>query len=369
MNIDEKAKEIVDAFKSEVDKIKADMNVEGMKAEFSKQLAELKAEMQSKTSAVAKVFVAKDVEKAVSELTAKEKVDAYARALFMADQATLKALSEGTNADGGFTVPQDFYNVLLEEIREASVMRGLVNIVPMSTNVLTLTIIDHGPDVYWTAEGAKKTTATADFSQPTITAYKLDAILYLTDELIADSAFDLTNVIIRRFADRMAEAEEQAILIGTGTGQPTGLFVANTVATRTCSGNLDFDDIIALIYDLPAKYRPRARFIIHNNNVSELRRLKDSQGRYMWQDPVAPGQPSTIQGYPVVETYWAPESQIAFGDFNRAYWLGDRQRMTVLITQQSETTFTQDKTGIRVVERIGGTVVEPNAMRKLITIP
>lgn len=359
MNIDEKAKEFADS-------VKASLGFD----ELVNEVKSLKDQLATKSSdAVLKVLVAEDTRKAVNELTADEKVKAFAHALFHRDEVALKALSEGVPADGGFTVPQDFYNRLLEEIMEQNFMRPLVTVVPMKTNVLTLTMIDHGPEVYWTAEGATKTTTTADFTQPTITAYKLAAIIYLTDELIDDSAFDLTQVLVRRFALKMAEAEERAIVAGTGVGQPTGIFTVGTVATRACAGNLSFQNIINLIYDLPVKFRNNARFLVHPNNVRELRLLTDTTGRYMWQEPVSAGQPATIHGYPVLETYWAPESQIAFGDYREAYWLGDRQNMTVKITNDTETTFTQDKTAIRVVERIGGTVVFPNAVRKLITIP
>jgi HK97 family phage major capsid protein len=363
MNLDEHAKKIAET-------LKAELGLDELKKEFASQLESLKADMATKSQdAVLKVFVAQDTQKAVNELTKEEKVKAYAHALFTSNEVALKALSEGENADGGYTVPQDFYQTLLAEIMEQNVMRSLVTVVPMKTNVLTLTMIDHGPEVYWTAEGATKTTTTADFSQPTITAYKLAAIIYLTDELIDDSAFDLTTVLVRRFAEKLAEAEEKAIIAGTGTSQPTGIFVASTVSTLTCSGNLSFDNIINLIYDLPVKFRRNARFIVHPNNVRELRLLKDSQGRYLWADPVSAGQPATIHGYPVIESYWAPENEIAFGDYKEAYWLGDRQRMTVKITNDTETTFTQDKTAIRVVERIGGTVVFPNAIRVLTSIP
>lgn len=347
-------------------KIKASLGLDELHSKMDSILASQK-EYESKS--VMKVFVSEDIQKDVKELTKKELVDAFSRALVTGNEVVLKALSEGVNADGGFTVPQDFYSTLLEEMMEATTMRSRVTVVPMKTNVLTLTMIDHGPDVYWTNEGITKTTTTADFTQPTITAYKLAAIIYMTDELVDDSAFSLSEVIVKRFALKIAEKEDQAIVNGSGTGQPTGLFVANTVATRTCSGNLDFDDIIDLIYDLPIKFRANASFVVNPNNVRELRKLKDGNSRYIWQDAVAPGQPATIYGYPVIENYWAPEAQILFGDLREAYWLGDRQRMTVKISNDTETTFTQDKTAIRVVERIGGTVVFPNALRKLVTIP
>jgi HK97 family phage major capsid protein len=233
----------------------------------------------------------------------------------------------------------------------------------MKTNTLTLSMIDHGPNVYWTAEGITKSTATADFSQPTITAYKMAAIIYLTDELIDDTAFDLVNVLIGRFAEYIAAEEDHVIINGNGTTQPTGIFVASNVPTAAATG-LNFDTMIKLIYSLPVKFRKNAKFLIHPNQVGNLRIIKDTVGRYLWQDPVAPGQPSTIQGFPVIENYWVPQDQIAFGDYRYGYWLGDRQKMTVKVSNDTETTFTQDKTAIRVVERIGGTVVFPNAIVK-----
>ena len=358
-DLNEKAKKLAAA-------VKAELGIDDMKKDI---LGVTEALKEKAADSIMKVFVAEDTKKAIDELTKEEKVAAYARAIFTADETALKALSEGENADGGFTVPQDFYNTLLEEIIELTPMRAKVTVIPMKTNVLTMSMIDHGPDVYWTAEGITKTTTTADFSQPTITAYKMAAIIYLTDELIDDSAFDLTNVLVRRFAEKIAEEEDHVIINGSGVGRPTGIFVNANVATRACAGNLDFDDIIDLIYDLPVKFRSKAEFIVHPTNVRELRKLKDTTGRYLWQDPVSVGQPSTIHGYPVIENYWAPESQISFGDYRYGYWLGDRQNMTVKITNDTETTFTQDKTAIRVVERIGGDVIFPNAIRKLITIP
>lgn len=360
MSIEEKAKKMAEVVKSELglDSLKSDI-LSAMDEKFASREA----------SSVMKVFVGEDVQKSVDELTKDEKAKAFAHALFTGNSVALKALSEGTPADGGYTVPQDFYSSLVMEITELAQFRSMVTVVPMRTNVLTVPVGEHGPDVFWTAEGATKTTTTMDFRQPTITAYKMASIIYLTDELIEDSAFDLVNVLVSRFADRIAQEEDKVIANGSGTTQPVGIFVNSSVPTRNCSGNLSFDNIIDLIYDLPVKFRAGAKFIVNSNNVRELRKLKDGQGRYLWQDPVSAGQPATIQGYPVVETYWAPESQIAFGDFKTAYWLGDRQRMTVKITNDTETTFTQDKTAIRIVERIGGDVIIPNAVRKLIAIP
>jgi len=361
LTLEEKAQKMADIVKSE-------LGLEDLKKEILASMDEKFASREREN--VMKVFVGEDIQKSVSEMTKEEKVKAYAHALFTANETVLKVLSEGTPADGGFTVPQDFYNVLVQEIIEQTVMRNKVTVVPMKTNTLTIPMGEHGPDVYWTAEGVTKTTTTMDFSQPTITAYKMAAIIYLTDELIDDSAFDLTNVLVKRFAEAVATEEDRVIVNGAGTTQPVGIFVNGSVPTRACTAlGLTFTDIINLIYDLPVKFRSNAAFLLHPQLVRELRLLQDGVQRYLWSDPVAAGQPATIHGYPVIENYWCPQDQIAFGDYRYGYWLGDRQKMTVKITNDTETTFTQDKTAIRVVERIGGDVIMPNAIRKIITIP
>lgn len=68
-----------------------------------------------------------------------------------------------------------------------------------------------------------------------------------------------------------------------------------------------------------------------------MRKLKDAQNRYLWTDPVAVGQPATFHGAPVRENNNLGESEIYFGDYFKGYWLGDRRKMTIKITQDSET--------------------------------
>jgi len=117
---------------------------------------------------------------------------------------------------------------------------------------------------------------------------------------------------------------------------------------------LSFDDLINLEYLLPAKYSRAASYLVHRSNIREMRKLKDSQNRYLWTDPVAIGQPATFHGAPVRENNNLSESEIYFGDYFKGYWLGDRRKMTIKITQDSETAFTKDQTAI---DNTGGTIL------------
>ena len=95
-------------------------------------------------------------------------------------------------------------------------------------------------------------------------------------ELLDDSAFDLEEYIAREFAYAFGAAEEQAFCVGTGTGQPTGLFTANggTVGVTAASATaVTTDEVISLIYALKAPYRKNAKFLMNDATVSALRKL------------------------------------------------------------------------------------------------
>lgn len=314
------------------------------------------------------------VGKSKSEMTAKEKIVGFFQAALQNNKVALKALAEGVAADGGYLFPDEFRYEIIRDLEEGSYMRNYVKIIPMKRDVMKIPSLASRPKVTWTEENTTKSTTTAHYGQETLTVKKMAAILYASDELIDDASneYDIVQHIVSLFAESLGQEEDRVIWRGNGTTQPTGIVtarVATTIASTACAGNLSFDDIINLLHLLPQKYHRNAKFYVNRTNIRELRKLKDSNNRYYWQEPVAAGQPPTLYGYPVIEVNDLPESELYFGDLKQAYWLGDRQRMTVKVTQDSETAFTKDQTAIRVVQRIAGNVVLGAAVRALTNIP
>lgn len=341
---------------------------------IDKKLDEILKEKGGKRSV--EIFSSKEVErKDVKDMSKDEKIVGFFKGLLTGNKAVLealaskKALGEGSGATGGYLFPDEFRFELVKKLQAAPRMRGLVRTIPMKRDVLKFPSLVSRPKVYWTSENEEKTTTSAEYGEVTLTAYKMAAILYASEELVADATeINVVNSIIDLFAEAVGEEEDRVITAGNGTTQPTGLTNAS-ISSVSCSGNLDFDDIINLIYELPVQYRANAKFLVHNTNIKELRKIKDSTGRYLWQEPLSVGQPATIQGYPVIENPWLSESEIYFGDYKLAYWLGDRQLMSAETNRFSETAWTRDQVSIRVVERIAGNVVLPDAVRKLTNIP
>ena len=236
------------------------------------------------TTKLAQILSGKDVFKDRDLLTKEEKIVAFYHALVTRNDAVCKALSEGSPADGGYLFPAEFMAELVRSLQDKALMRGLVRVVPMRRNSMTIPTLTNRPKVYWTSENATKTTTTANFYYATLTVYKAAAIIYASDELVEDSdLIDVVNLVIELFTEAIALEEDRVITAGSGTGEPTGL-VNGGITAVACAGNLDFDDIINLVYALPSVYSAGASFLDHRNNIRELRKVKDSQNRYIWMD-------------------------------------------------------------------------------------
>jgi len=329
-------------------------------------------EDQLKESEIGKVVSKKELSNTnVKTLSKNEKIVRFFKALVRRegpDYKVIKALSEGVAADGGNLFPNEFRYEIIKDIEEQHRMRSLVKVLPMTRDIIDIPKRGSQVKVYWTAENAAKTTTTADWSQKQLVAYKMAAILYSSEELVDDSTIDVVQEIISQFSEAIATEEDRVITAGSGVAQPTGLTSA-TITAIACAGNLDFDDINNLFYNLPTQYRNKASFLVHNSNMLEIAKIKDSNGRYLYQDSQAAGDPPTLKGRPVYENNHLPESEIYFGDYKSAYYVGDRQQMTVDISREAGNAWEYDQVSIRVVERIAGNCVLENAVRVLNTIP
>ena len=150
----------------------------------------------------------------------------------------------------------------------------------------------------------------------------------------------------------MAAGEENAFRNGSGSRQPLGSFTADAngittsqdVSTGNTSTELRFDGLINAKMDMPAQYRSNLSAIFHRDAIKQIMKLKDGEGRYIWQASVIPKEPDTLLNIPVLETEYAPNTFTAskyvgiFGDFSH-YWIVDALTLTiqVLIEKYAET--------------------------------
>ncbi len=278
-------------------------------------------------------------------------------------------LSEGVQADGGYLVPEEFERQIVTGLDEANVVRGLAKVITTSAERKIPVAATHSA-AQWTAENGAYTESDPTFEQKTIDAYKLTDLVKVSIELLQDSMFDLESYIAAEFARAFGIAEEQAFCVGTGSGQPTGIFTANggTVGVTAAAANaITADEIISLVYALKSPYRRNAKFLMNDATVSMIRKLKDNNGAYLWQPSIQAGEPDRLLGYelftsPYVPAVAAGALTAAFGDFKN-YWIADRSGRTV--QRLNELYSANGQVGFVATERVDGKVILPEGIQLL----
>ncbi len=272
-------------------------------------------------------------------------------------------LQEGVDADGGYLVPEEYDRRLIDVLDEENIMRTL------GTKITTsgqhkINIAATKPAASWIEEGGALTFGDATFSQIFLDAYKLHVAIKVTEELLYDNAFNLENYIVTQFGRALANAEEDAFLNGDGTGKPLGLFAATGggMVADTLTAAVKSDDLISLVYALKRPYRRKASFILNDQTLASLRKLKDNNGAYIWQPSYQAGEPDRLLGYTVHTSAYAPADAIAFGDYSY-YNIGDRG--TRSFAELKELFAGNGMVGFVAKERVDGKLVLPEAVQIL----
>ena len=278
-------------------------------------------------------------------------------------------LQEGNDAAGGYLVPVEYDKRLVDVLTEENIMRSLATTITTSGEH-KINIAATKPAASWIEEGAAISFGDATFDQIMMDAYKLHIAIKITEELLYDNAFNLESYVIEQFGKAMANAEEDAFLNGDGKGKPTGLFHETLGGQATCTtntANISADDVINLIYTLKRPYRRNASFIINDQTISALRKLKDNNGAYIWQPAVIAGEPDRLFGYALHTSQYAPAGGagkpiLAFGDYSY-YNIGDRGSRSM---QQLRELFAGNgMVGYLMKERVDGRLILPEAVQIL----
>ncbi len=263
-----------------------------------------------------------------------------------------KAMSTAVAADGGYLVDPETAQVIASTLIGAGSLRRVANVVNVEGSAYDVLIDEGNLGSGW----ADETTATTETTTPTIDRisiplHELAAMPKISQRLLDDSAFDIEGWMAGRIADKFARAEAAAFITGDGVNKPTGILNHPTVDNATWTwGNLGYvvtgtagdfdatapgDAIVDLVYALGAQYRANGSFVMNSKTAGAVRKLKDSNGRFLWSDGLAAGEPSRLMGYPVVIAEDMPDiatdsMSIAFGDFAAGYTIAERPDTRIL---------------------------------------
>lgn len=296
----------------------------------------------------------------------------FVQAWLTGDKQKLQVLVEGTGSRGGFLVPDDYADMIVEDIRDASTMRGLADVMTTTSDTLHLPNLASRPQAAFRSEAAVKQTSTVDFGENVFTPYSIATIVGLSNELVADAQLGVGASIVNKVAEYMAtaiaEREDRAFWTGNGTGQPTGI---STYTLGTMSGGITdttrADALIQTYFRLPQGYRNRAVWAASSATLERMRSLKDSQNNYLMGAITGTATP-TILGRPVVEANWVANGTVYFGDFSY-YVIVDREGLEVRVSDEavvaSTSAFENNLTYVRVEKRVDGELTLAGAIRSI----
>ena len=281
------------------------------------------------------------------------------------------ALQIGTDSEGGYLVPDEFENTLVEALEEENVFRQMAKIIQTSSGDRKIPVVATKGTASWMDEEGAYPESDDSFGQVSIGAYKLGTMIKVSEELLNDSVFDLQSYITREFARRIGSKEEEAFFTGNGTGKPLGILAATggaqTGITAASSTAVTADELIDLYYSLKSPYRKNAVWALNDSTVKAIRKLKDGNGQYLWQPGITAGAPDMILGRPVRTSAYMPAiatgaKTIAFGDFSY-YWIADRQGRS--FKRLNELFAATGQVGFLASQRVDGKLVLPEAVKVL----
>jgi HK97 family phage major capsid protein len=280
------------------------------------------------------------------------------------------ALQIGTDSEGGYLVPDEFEQTLVQGLEEENVFRTLATIIQTSSGDRKIPVVATKGEASWVDEEGQIPESDDSFGQVSIAAYKVATMIKVSDELLNDSVFNMEAYISNEFSRRIGAKEEEAFLVGDGKGKPTGIFNSTGGASEgvtTATANITFDDVMDLFYSVKSPYRKKSTFVMNDSTVKALRKLKDNNGTYIWQPSVQAGQPDTVLNRPVVTSAYAPAiaaggKVIAFGDF-KYYWIADRQGR--FFKRLNELFAATGQVGFLGSQRVDGKLILPEAVKVL----
>jgi len=263
-----------------------------------------------------------------------------------------KGMSTQVSAEGGYLVDPQTSATVQSVLLGAASLRSVANVVNVEASAFDVLVDHNDTGAGWSDETANAgETGAPQLERISIPLHELSAMPKASQRLLDDSAFDVEGWLANRIADKFARAESVSFIAGDGVGKPRGIMSYATIANDVWAwGSLGYvatgtdgdfsiadpaDAIVDLVYSLGAQYRANATFVMNSKTAGAVRKMKDADGRFLWSDTLAAGEPARLMGYPVLICEDMPDiasgtTAIAFGDFANGYTIAERPDMRIL---------------------------------------
>jgi HK97 family phage major capsid protein len=239
-----------------------------------------------------------------------------------------RALSASTGSAGAYSIPQGF----MAEVEKAEKFFGgaakyarIIN--TASGNAIPWPTVD---DTSNSGEDKAENTAGADqdvtFGSATLNAYKMDSgVVKVPNELFEDAGVNLEELLGEILGERIGRRKNTKQTTGSGSSTFQGFVIGASLGVTAASATaIAADELFDLFHSVDPAYRqnPKVCWQMNDAVIKAVRKLKDSQGRYLWEASIQAGVPDQLMNKPVVanndmDTIATTKKTIVFGDFSK----------------------------------------------------
>jgi len=284
-------------------------------------------------------------------------------------RAVRNTMSTTTGSQGGYTVPVEVANQVIEALKAYGGMRSVAEVFSTA----------QGGDIQYptsdgtaetgeiVAQNASATSADPSFGEVTLSTYKFSSkVVAVPIELIQDSNVNIEGFVIARLATRLARIQNTKFTVGSGTNEPNGLFTAAAVGVTAATGGtsaITYDNLIDLQHSVDPAYRAggRCKWMFNDSTLKAVRKIKDGQQRPIfvpgYETGTPGGAPDMLLGSQIVINQDAPSmaasaKPVAYGDFSY-YKIRDVMDLTMFRFTDSAYTV-KGQVGFLAWQRSGG---------------
>ncbi|MDY0236797.1 MAG: phage major capsid protein [Gudongella sp.] len=284
----------------------------------------------------------------------------------------VKTMATNDGPVGGYLVVGEVASEILRLAQDDNVIRTLASQMTVGSGSTQIPIEDEGEDAYFIGELETRPSQTdLKYGLNNLEINDMYASVKISQNLIDDAVFNVEQDIMTRISKKFAKVEEDEFINGSGFKCPEGILVCDKVQTGNATASataITADEVIDIRgYGEVAKssVEKNATYLMNFKTALKLRKLKDTQGQYLWQPSLAAGMPPTFDGIPVVKSWAMPDiaasaSPVAYGDFS-AYRIADRKDINILRNPYRYS----GQILFEFTKRVGGMVVDGNRIAKV----
>lgn len=294
--------------------------------------------------------------------------DQRLRGLFVEhrEEPAYDGLEMQTPTAGGYLVPPQFLDEILQFSLPSAVMRPRATVIPADGSApdakVHIPTLDQsgelgvysGVQVSWIDEGGYKPATRPTFDQIELEPHEVAAHTEVTDKMLRNSAV-IETIIRQLLTAGLAAAEDVAFISGDGSGKPTGFIghSSNVRVARKIAGDVTYDDVVEMESRMVDGANPI--WLVTKRAVPRLRHMEDTEGHLIWQNSARDGLPNTLLGYPVVVTNRAP----ALGSLGDVSFIDPRYYLIkdgtgIIVAASPHVQFLNNRTVIKAFKLVDG---------------